>query len=164
MPPSPRRALLVVPLCLAVVAGCGGGKSDAEKAKEGAAQALAACKVFVNFRPPSGTDTQSKIDYAKASYGAFIESAELAGKAADLDPRWQRLKSAAEREAAGFQVISRAATGSDTVDVAAVNRAVAETKAARPIFIAECAKADPKDFSSLSPSPSASPDTSGKKA
>ncbi|HWC33663.1 MAG TPA: hypothetical protein VG650_02435 [Mycobacteriales bacterium] len=153
---------VVATACLLVLAGCG-GKSAAEKAREAAVQAKAACDVFVNLHPPTGTDATSQIDYAKATYGAFLEAADHAGKAADLDARWKQLQSAADREAAAFQVIVRAAQGSTQLDALPVNRAVRATKTARPLFIGQCATADPTHFSPVSPSPSASPSPSRAK-
>ena len=153
----PKSALLVVPFCLVVVA-CGGGKSAGksaeEKATDAAAQAKAACEIFVHFHPPTETDHQSQVEYVKASYDAFLASAELASKATALDSKWKALESAAEREAAAYGVIAKATQGATQVDVAGVNAAVKEAKVARPIFLAECLKADPAHFQPVPPSPS----------
>lgn len=148
-------ALLLLPLGLSAAVGCSSG-SDGAAADDvaAAAHAKAACDVFVNFKPPPGSGADSQIDYAKATYGAFLKAADLASQAAAVDPRWKALESAAEREAAGFEIIVKGAEGSTQLDTARVNNAVTETKAARPLFIAECTKADPKHFTTASPSPS----------
>jgi hypothetical protein len=149
-------ALLVVPLCLAAAVGCSGGSTGAgDDAAAAAKQAKAACDLFVNFKPPKGSGANSQIDYAKATYGAFLKAADLAGQAAAQDPRWKALESAAAREAAGFEIIVKGAEGTTQLDMSRVNNAVAETKAARPLFIAECAKADPATFGTATQSPSA---------
>jgi hypothetical protein len=161
-----KSASLAVLVLLPAVVACGGGDSDAQKAKDAAASAKAACAVFQDFHAPSGTDKQSQINYVKASYGAFLKAADLASAAAQDDPRWKALESAAEREAAAFEVISKATEGVDQSALAGVNKAVAEAKAARPIFIAECAKVDPKRFTeSPKPTPkgSSSPVDKGTK-
>lgn len=155
-----KTALLVVPLCLATAVGCG-GKSHAQKVAEGAAKAKAACEVFHNFHPPAGTDPQSQINATKATYGAFLEAADLSSQAEADDSRWQSLASAAAREAAAFQIIVKATQGSKTLDRAAVGNAVNETKVARPLFLSACMQADPKVFtpSAVSPSPAATQGT-----
>jgi hypothetical protein len=143
-------ALLAVPALVAC-----GGKSEAEKATEAAAHAKAACGVFTNFHPPQGDDLQAQIDATKATYGAFLEAADLARQAAELDPQWKALQTSAEQEAAGFEVLAKAAGGATQLDQAAIGGAVTSTQKARVVFLAQCAKADPKHFSS--PTPSAPP-------
>jgi hypothetical protein len=157
-----RLTPFVVALCLPIAAGCGGGRSSAAKVRDAAVQAKAACEVFVNFHPPSGTGPKAQKVYATATYGAFLAAARLARLAAEGDPRWRQLQSATTREATAFQVIAKGTTGSGQVDRATLRRAVAETAAARPIFVAQCAKADPAKFSASSgtTSPGASPTAS----
>jgi hypothetical protein len=159
-----NSASVAVLALLSVVVGCGGGKSDAEKSADAALQAKAACDVFVNFHPPAGTDNQSRIDATKATYGAFLKSADLAGRAADLDPRWKTLQGAADHEAAGFEVLAKATEGTSQVDRTAIAQAVSTTKDARPVFLAECAKADPKRFATPTPSPSSTATKHQKKS
>ncbi|HVV75252.1 MAG TPA: hypothetical protein VHC43_04385 [Mycobacteriales bacterium] len=164
---SPRntRTFFVAALCLVSVAACGGGKSPAQKVAAGAADAKAACQVFVTFKPPTGSSQTALANYAKAAYAAFLGSAELASRATQLDPRWSALESAADREAAAFKVVAEAATSgfslSDRAGAAAVQRAVETTKTARATFITECSKADPAKFSAseatASPSATSSP-------
>lgn len=136
------RTLLVVPLSLAVVAACGGGSGDT---KDAAATAKAACQVFAGFHPPSGTSKTAQINYTKKSYVGFLKAADLARKAAAEDSRWTALESAAQREAAAFEVIVKASDPKSSVDVSSANvkRAVDQSNAARPAFIAQCDKADP---------------------
>ncbi len=152
-----KLVTLVVALFLPTVVGCGGGKSGAA-ARAAAASAKAACEVFVRFHPPAGSGKKAQAALATATYGAFLEAAHLARLAAQGDPRWRPLQSATTREATAFQVIAKGTTGSK-VDRASVDRAVAETNAARPLFVAECEKADPANFSrsGATSSPSASP-------
>jgi hypothetical protein len=138
-------AVLVTLSCLPVAVACG-GKSAAEKAREAAAQSKAACDIFVGFHPPEGDDLTTRINATKASYGAFLKSADLAGKAAALDPKWKPLQAAAEREAAGFEVLAKASDGTVQVDRKGIGDAVKTTNQARVVFLTECAKADPEHF------------------
>lgn len=158
MQPRKTAAALVL-FCLPMAAGCG-GKSAAEKATEAAALAKAGCDVFVGFKTPTATDLSSQIDATKATLGAFVKAADQAGKAADLDPKWKALESAAVRSAAAYEVFAKAAEGQTQVDRGGITNAVTEAKTARPLFINECAKADPKHFTA-SPVPSATPTPTG---
>lgn len=140
------RVRLLVPVCLVgVVAACGGGGDSTDAA----AKAKAACEVFHGFHPPTATSRKAQINYTKASYVAFLQSAELARKAADEDSRWTALETAAQREAAAFEVIVKATDPKSSADVSSesVTRAVDESNAARPKFAAECDKADPGGLS-----------------
>lgn len=139
-----RRALLVVPLCISVLAACSGGSNGATK-QNAVADAKAACQVFQGLKPPTGSSQTAQSDYAKASYLGFLKATDLANKAAILDTRWNSLESAAQQEAAAFEVIAKAADPHSSGDVtaAAVKNAVSASTAARPEFIAQCQLADP---------------------
>ncbi|MGN6472487.1 MAG: hypothetical protein ACTHK4_02410 [Mycobacteriales bacterium] len=152
-------APLVAACCLLSAVGCG-GTSGADK--QAAAQAKAACEVFVQFHPPAGTGPKAQRALATGTYGAFLEAAHLARLAAEGDPRWRALQSATSREATAFQVIAKGTTGSARVDRPTLARAVAETAAARPIFVAQCEKADPGSFAAggATASPEVSPSSS----
>lgn len=139
--------------CLPLLAtACSGGSSAASK--DAAIEAKEACQVFAGFQAPTESGRTAQIDYAKASYVRFLKSADLASRAAQEDPRWKPLQSAAQREAAAFEVIVKAADPHASADVSStsVKRAVADSTAARPVFVAQCEKADPSYFK-----PSASP-------
>jgi hypothetical protein len=147
---------LVLPVLVLAVAACGGHKSAVEKTADAAVQAKAACEVFANFHPPTGTDQTAQINYAKASATAFRQAADLAETAAAEDPRWARLASSSKAEADAFGVIVNASTNgfTSTAGEGDVFKAVQNAKGARPVFLAECATADSAHFSSPSPSPS----------
>jgi len=156
-----KSTALAVLLALPVAAACG-GKSEAEKAKEALAQAHAACGVFANFKPPTGATTAAQIAYAKASAKAFSTAAQFAKAAAADDPQWAKLASSAKAEADSYAVIVKASTEGFTSRAGQddVYKAVEIAKNARPVFIAQCTKVDPKNFTtppSSTPSPSARP-------
>lgn len=151
------RALLVVPLSLLVAAGCSSGGGNT---KDAAAKAKAACQVFAGFHPPTGSSQTAQINYTKESYVGFLKAADLSRKAAAEDSRWSALQTAAQREAAAFEVIVKASDpkASGDVSAASVKRAVDQSNAARPAFVAECDKADPGGLEQggATPSPTAS--------
>jgi hypothetical protein len=162
-----KSAALVVLVALPAAAACSGGKSQAEKAKDAAAQARAACAVFSHFEAPTGTGSDAQVAYAKAAAAAFGQAADLAKAAAAEDPTWNRLATSSRAEADSFAIIVKASTeGLEVAKRENVLKAVEIARNARPVFIAQCAKVDPKTFTApptSSPSPSASPEPKGSK-
>lgn len=163
---SRKLASVVVLGCVPGFVACGGGKSPAEKAQEALVQARAACAVFDNFKSPTGDSSSAQIAFAKASGAAFKTANDHAKRAAALDPTWARLASSSKAEADAFAVIVSASTVGVTTAAAQANvlKAVDISRSARLVFIAQCAKVDPKRFTtppSSSASPSASPSPTG---
>ncbi|HVT65083.1 MAG TPA: hypothetical protein VHD81_08010 [Mycobacteriales bacterium] len=152
-----RKSVALAALtCVPAVVACGGGKSPAEKAKDGAAQAKAACEVFTHLKTPSGSDDSAQIAAAKVSATAFAKASDLASAAAADDATWTRLASSAKAESDSFAIIVKAATKGFTAvgNERNVLKAVQIAKGARPVFIGECAKADPAKFTPI-PTPTA---------
>ena len=136
-----------------MLAGCGGSsggsKAPVATASDAAAQARAACKAVTSLKP-----VKDQTQYTKDTAAAFAKAAGIALKASRTDPRWTALADAADQEAKAFAIIAAATDGAATLDSQGVLGAAAQTRALKPIFIAQCQKAE---GTTPSPTPTATP-------
>jgi hypothetical protein len=153
-------ALALVPIVLLTISACGGGSSGAGSAGRpldhaatvtaAAAEAQAACRALDDLGT-AGKTTAAQARYTKAVAVAFGRAAGLARQAAQKDPQWTALATAAGKEATAFAIVAKSAEGSATLDAQAVLNAAAQTRKQQPLFEAACATANP---ASSSPTPS----------